>query len=58
MPKYIFWQKKEVIAKNIYDAFKKEKKVPYNFHSLEEKENESERELTPLIGFQVESEEE
>lgn len=53
MPKYIFWQKKEVCAKNIYEAFEKEKKIPYKFDSISEKEDESERELQPLIGFQI-----
>jgi len=53
MAKFVFWQRKEVIAKNISEAIKKENKAKYKFHSIDTAEDESENELTSCIGFTI-----
>jgi len=50
-PKYIFWQKKEIKAKDLNEAIKVEKKFKYKFDSVAEQEDKSENDLTPCIGF-------
>lgn len=56
MPEYIFWQKKTVKARDLNHALKVEKKFQYKFDSVVEREDASERELQPCIGFQVATE--
>ncbi len=52
MAKFIFWYKKELEAKDVLTAVRKEKKIPVKFHSLEEKEDKKEQ-LESCIGFQI-----
>lgn len=56
MPKYIVWYKKEIKATDLNSAIRAERKAPIMFHSIVEEEDRSERELQPLIGFQVATE--
>jgi hypothetical protein len=56
MPKFIVWYKKTIKARDLNSAIKAEKQAPLMFHSIVENEDQSEQELTPLIGFSIPTE--
>ena len=52
MPKYKFWYKKEVEAKHLQEALRKEKSVKIRLDSVIEEDEKNEN-LAPAIGFKV-----
>lgn len=58
MPKYVIWYRKDLEARDVLSAVRKEKKIQAQFHSLEEEKESTPQQLEPLIGFQIRDEEE
>ena len=56
MPTYKFWYKKEIKARSLDEAMRMEKQSKIQFDSVQEHDDQSERELTPLIGFSIPTE--
>ena len=56
--KFTFWYKKEIKAPTLEKAIKIEKKMPHVLSSVEhiDEEPESPKELSSLIGFQINTE--
>ena len=53
--KFTFWYKKEIHAPSMDKAMKMEKKTPFIFSSVEHTD-ESPKELTSAIGFEINTE--
>lgn len=52
MPKFIFWYKKEVMAKDLAQAVRKEPKVSIKLNEVVQ-DDKGEKELASCIGFTV-----
>jgi len=55
MANFTLWYQKRINAKDLSEAIRKAKNIKAEFHSLESNKDD-ERELTPLIGFQTDTE--